>query len=183
MFNKGTKDNIDLVNAFEEGKIVIFIMPQEYFATPYSRNVIVTYLFTKIWAAQIIRGSLHLKPLRNHTIIDEIFQARTTMQMIANEEVLPTTRKFMWKFVLTAQNLKQIELIADTLYSAGASYLFLKGSGKGNFNLFKEELYPYTMDDIEALPQYSSLNLINYEEGRAKFITKLPYKNEPRANK
>jgi hypothetical protein len=183
MFNKGTKDNIDLVNAFEEGKIVIFKMPQEYFATPYSRNVIVTYLFTKIWAAQIIRGSLHLKPLRNHTIIDEIFQARTTMQMIANEEVLPTTRKFMWKFVLTAQNLKQIELIADTLYSAGASYLFLKGSGKGNFNLFKEELYPYTLDDIEALPQYSSLNLINYEEGRAKFITKLPYKNEPRANK
>jgi hypothetical protein len=103
--------------------------------------------------------------------------------MIANEEVLPTTRKFMWKFVLTAQNLKQIELISDTLYSAGASYMFMKGSGKGNFNSFKEELAPYTLDDIEALPQYSCLNLINYEEGRAKFITKLPYKNEPRVKK
>ena len=180
MFNKGTKDNIDLVSAMNDGKIVIFKMPQEYFATPYSRNVIVTYLFTKIWAAQIIRGSMYKKPLRNHTIIDEVFQAKTTMQMISNEEVLPTTRKFQWKFVLTAQYIKQIDLIADTLYSAGASYMFMKGSGKGNFNLFKEELAPYTLDDIEALPQYSSLNLINYEDGRAKFITKLPYKNEPR---
>jgi hypothetical protein len=149
-------------------------MPQEYFATPYSRNVIVTYLFTKIWASQIVRGSNELRPLRNHTIIDEVFQAKTTMQLIAEQEVLPTTRKFLWKFVLTAQNLKQIDTIAKTLYSAGASYMFCKGSGKGNYNEFKEELSPYTLDDIEALPQYSSLNLINYEEGRAKFITQLP---------
>lgn len=183
MFNKGTEDNIDLVSAMNEGKIVIFKMPQEYFATPYSRNVIVTYLFTKIWAAQIIRGSNFKKPLRNHTIIDEVFQAKTTMQMISDEEVLPTTRKFQWKFVFTSQNLKQIEILTDTLLSAGASYMFLKGSGKGNFNRFKEELYPYTLEDIEALPQYSSLNLINYDEGRVKFVTKLPYKNKQRINK
>ena len=79
---------------------------------------------------------MHVKPLRNHTIIDEIFQAKTTIHMIGEEEVLPTTRKFDWKFVLTAQYLKQIETIADTLYSAGASYMFINGSGKGNFNLF-----------------------------------------------
>jgi hypothetical protein len=50
----------------------------------------------------------------------------------------------------------------------------MKGSGKANFNEFKDELAPYTLEDLEALPQYSSLNLINYEEGRAKFVTKLP---------
>jgi hypothetical protein len=174
MFNKGTEDNINLVKAMDEGKITIFKMPQEYFATPYSRNVIVTYLFTKIWASMIIRGSRELRPKRNHTIIDEVFQAKTTMQLLRDQDVLPQTRKFTWKFLFTAQNLRQIDMISQTLYSAGASYMFLKGSGKGNFNEFKEELLPYTLDDIEALPQYSSLNLINYEEGRAKFVTKLP---------
>jgi hypothetical protein len=52
--------------------------------------------------------------------------------------------------------------------------MLLKGSGKANFDEFKDELYPYTLEDLEGLPQYSSLNLINYEEGRAKFITRLP---------
>lgn len=52
--------------------------------------------------------------------------------------------------------------------------MLMKGSGKANFNEFKDELAPYTLEDMEALPQHYSLNLINYEDGRAKFITKLP---------
>ena len=174
MFNKSCKDNIDLVKAMDEGKIILVKMPQEYFSTPYSKNVIVTYLFTKIWAAQLIRGSKQREPKRFHVIVDEIFQAKTAMQLLKSQEILPQTRKFGCKFVFSCQYLGQINTIDQTLRSAGASYMIMKGSGKANFNEFKDELAPYTLEDLEALPQYSSLNMINYEEGRAKFITKLP---------
>ena len=97
------------------------------------------------------------------------------MQLLKSQEILPQTRKFGAKFVLSCQYLGQIDVIDQTLRSAGASYMLLKGSGKSSFSELKEELDPYTLDDIEALPQYSCLNLINYEKGRAKFVTKLPH--------
>jgi GTPase SAR1 family protein len=174
MFNKSCKDNIDLVRAMDDGKIILVKMPQEYFSTPYSKNVIVTYLFTKIWAAELIRGSKQKQPKRFHVIVDEVFQSKTSMKLLKEQEILPQTRKFGCKFVFSCQYLGQIELIDQTLRSAGASYMLMKGSGKANFNEFKDELAPYTLEDLEALPQYSSLNLINYEDGRAKFVTRLP---------
>lgn len=174
MFNKSCGTNIDLVKAMDEGKIILIKMPQEYFATPYSKNVIVTYWFTKIWCAVLVRGGKQKQPKCFHVIVDEIFQARTTMQMLRDQEILPQTRKLGMKPVFSAQYLGQISTIDQTLRSAGASYMLMKGSGKNTYNEFKEELAPYTLEDLEMLPQYSSLNLINYEEGRAKFITKLP---------
>lgn len=174
MFNKNCNENIDLVKAMDEGKIIVVKMPQEYFSTPYSKNVIVTYLFTKIWSASLIRGSRELKPKRFHTIVDEIFQAKTSMKLLKEQEILPQTRKFGQRFVFSCQYLGQIEVINQTLKSAGASYQLLKGSGKANFDEFKDELYPYTLEDLESLPQYSALNIINFEKGRAKFVTKLP---------
>jgi hypothetical protein len=70
--------------------------------------------------------------------------------------------------------LGQLSPINQTLKSAGASYLFMKGSGKANYNELAKELEPYTLDDIEQIAQWDSLNLINTEEGRYKFITHLP---------
>ena len=174
MFKKGCKDNLDFVKAMDDGKIIIVKMPQEYFGTPYSKNVLVTYLLTKIWTAELIRGSRENKPKRFHVIVDEIFQTKTAMQLLRDQEILPQTRKFGCKFVFSCQYLKQIDVINQTLRSAGASYMLMKGTGKANFNEFKDELYPYTLDDIENLKQYHSLNIINYEQGRKKFITELP---------
>jgi hypothetical protein len=174
MFNKGCQNNIDLVKAMDEGKIILVKMPQEYFATPYSKNVMVTYWFTKIWAAMLVRGGKEKQPKRFHVIVDELFQAKTAMQMLSNQEILPQTRKIGCKFVISCQYLGQMDIIDQTLYSAGASYMFLKGSGKGNFKDFETEMRPYTIEDLNALPQYHSLNLINTEDGRVPFITKLP---------
>lgn len=174
MFNRNCDENIDLVKSMDEGKIVLVKMPQEYFATPYSKNVIVTYWLTKIWSAILIRGGREKQPKRFHVVVDEIFQAKTAMLMLKEQETLPQTRKLGCKYIISAQYLGQIAVIDQTLRSAGANYMLMKGSGKANFNEFKNELSPYTLEDMELLPQYSSLNLINYEGGRAKFITKLP---------
>lgn len=176
MYKKDCSNNIDLVKAMDDGKVILVKMPQEYFPTHYSKNVIVTYWFTKIWAAMLVRGGRELHPKRVHVLVDEIFQAKTAMQLLRDHEILPQTRKFHCKFVFSMQSLSQCKEIDQTLRSAGASYLLLKGSGKANFNEFKDELAPFALEDMENLKQYHSLNLINTRKGKVKFITALPEK-------
>lgn len=174
MFNRSCRDNINLVDIMDSGKILLVKMPQEYFSTPYSKNVVVTYLFTKIWASTLVRGSKEKKPKRFHLLVDEVFQSKTGMRLFSDQEILPQTRKFGLKPVFSCQDLSQIKQISQTLKSAGSSYMLLKGSGKYNYNELKEDLAPFTLEDLDSLPQYSSLNCINSELGRSTFITKLP---------
>lgn len=174
MFSKGTRGNLDLVKAMNEGKCVIIKMPQDVFGTPYIKNTIATYWITKVWSCTLVRGGQQEVPRRFHVLIDEIFQAKTAMTWIGKEEILPQTRKFSLKFVFSCQHLKQIKEIDQTLRSAGASYLLMKGSGKSSFKEFAEELSPFTLDDLESMERFYSLNLINHENGRSAFITHLP---------
>lgn len=174
MFYKSCENNVDLVDAMEKGKVVLIRMPQIYFSTPYSKNVVVTYLFTKIWTASIVRGMMHSRPKRFHVIVDEIFQAPEAMNLIEEEQILPQTRKFQTKFVFSCQYQKQISPIASTLDAAGASYMLMKGASKANFDDFKDQIAPFTLEDLQSLKQYHCLNIMNTPDGKKVFTTKLP---------
>lgn len=173
MFNKSADNNIDFAKELEKGKTIIIRMPQDKFSM-HSKNVIVTFLLSKIWNATEIRGSWNLKPRPTHVIVDEIFQCKTAMKMLTDTEVLPQTRKFGAKFVLTCQFLKQIDIISDTIEGAGASFMLLGGTSEDDFKHFENKLENFEFEDLRDMPQYSSLNLIYYTGGYSSFISKLP---------
>lgn len=173
MFNKSAENNIDFAEELEKGKTIIIRMPQDKFSM-HSKNVIVTFLLSKIWNATEIRGSWNLKPKPTHVIVDEIFQCKTAMKMLTDTEVLPQTRKFGAKFVLTCQFLKQIDIISDTIEGAGASFMLLGGTSEDDFKHFENKLENFEFEDLRDMPQYSSLNLIYYTGGYSSFISKLP---------
>lgn len=173
MFNKSAENNIDFAEKLEAGKTIIIRMPQDKFSM-HSKNVIVTFLLSKIWNATEIRGSWNLKPKPTHVIVDEIFQCKTAMKMLTDTEVLPQTRKFGAKFVLTCQFLKQIDIIADTIEGAGASFMLLGGTSEDDFKHFDNKLENFEFEDLRDMPQYSSLDLIYYTGGYSSFISKLP---------
>lgn len=172
MFNKSLENNIDFVKEIENGKVILIKMPESKFPLKYVKNILVTYFMTKIWLSSQIRGSLHESPKRCHVIIDEIFQAPTSEKIL--RDVLPQCRKFGSKFIISCHYLSQIDKIAEALKASGASYMLLQGTDKKNYNELKEELEPYSIEDLLNLKRYRSLNLIKYEKGYAKFITKLP---------
>ncbi|MGL4875203.1 MAG: hypothetical protein ACRC30_11205 [Clostridium sp.] len=172
MFNKSLENNIDLVECMEQNKVVFFKMKQDEFPSKMVKNILVTYLVSKVWLSCEIRGKLHEKPNRCNTIIDEVFQAPTTMGKL--EYILPQSRKFGCKFVFSTQYIRQLEKIFDTLEASGSSYMLLKGCLEDDFNHFKSKLTDFEFEDLRAMEQYSSLNLIYYSEGYSSFITKLP---------
>lgn len=172
MYNKPLKDNINLVKCMEEGKVVLIKMREADFPTKMQKNLLVTYFTTKIWLASQLRGMINEKPLRCNVIVDEVFQAPTSMDIL--EYILPMTRKFACKFIFSTQYMKQLDKIFDTLEASGASFMMLTGSTEDDFNHFKSKLDNFEYEDLKDMEQYSSMNLIKYSKGYSSFITKLP---------
>ena len=173
MFNKSGTNNINFVEELEKGKVIIIKMKQDSFKK-HAKNVITTFLLSKIWIATEIRGTMHKKPKPTHITVDEVFQTKTAMKMLANDEILPQTRKFGCKFIFSCQYTEQINILMDTLVGAGASFMFLTGTSEKDFNSFKNKLGEFEFEDLKNMEQYSSLNLIYYSGGYSSFISKLP---------
>ncbi|MCB2297829.1 type IV secretory system conjugative DNA transfer family protein [Clostridium tagluense] len=173
MFNKNSSNNIDFAEELEKGKTIIIRMPQDKFNI-HSKNIIVTFLLSKVWIATELRGKLNKQPKPTHICVDEIFQTRTAMKMLANHEILPQTRKFGCKFVLSCQYTDQIDCLIDTLEGAGSSFMLMGGTSEKDFKRFENKLENFEYEDLRDMPQYSSLNLIHYSKGYSSFISKLP---------
>ena len=135
MFNKTPENNVNFVDLMEEGKVVLIRMPQSKFKK-YVKNVIATFLITKLWTSAEIRGDLHKKPTRSHIIIDELSQVKTAENYL--DTIITETRKYGFKPVLSGQRLFQLEKnFIEDLKGAGASFMLLKGSLKEDFEFIK----------------------------------------------
>ena len=173
MFNKSPDNNVNFIDLMEQGKVVLIRLPQSKFKK-YVKNVICTFLITKLWTSVEARGEIYKKPTRSHIIIDELSQIHTAEMYL--DSIITETRKYGFKPVLTGQRLFQLSKgFIENLKGAGASFMLLKGSLKEDFNYFKEEIgEDFTYEDLDSMEQYSSLNLIQYSQGFSSFITKLP---------
>lgn len=176
MFNKNGKDNINFADELEKGKIIIVRMPQDCIKK-HAKNVITTFLLSKIWIATEIRGTWNKQPKPTHITVDEIFQTKTTMQMLASDDILPQTRKFGCKFFFSCQGTEQIGVLIDTLIEAGCSFMFMRGTSEKDFNKFKNDMKDYEYEDLQDMCKtykYPSMNLVNYSDGKVCFITEMP---------
>lgn len=173
MFNKGSKGNINFAKELEAGKVIIIRMPQASYKK-HAKNVVGTFLLSKIWIATEIRGKWNKKPKPTHISVDEIFQAKTAMRMLANDEILPQTRKFGCKFIFSCQYTEQIDILMDTLIGAGASFMLMKGTSEKDFKRFESQLEGFEYEDLKDMEDYSSMNLIYYSGGYSGFISQLP---------
>lgn len=92
MFNKGAKGNINIAEELEKGKVIIVKMLQDEFSQ-HAKNVITTFFVNKIWLSTEIRGKWNNKLKRTYITIDELFQTPTAIELLAQKNVLPQTKK------------------------------------------------------------------------------------------
>lgn len=180
MLQKDPLFNINFEDAFNEGKVIIIKMRQDKFGSEHMRNMLTLYFVTRVWEACVNRYSKSSgEELRRvHFIIDEPHQVPVVTNYLKPK--LTQMRKFRLKPVFATQSLLQLEHILDDLTGAGFSYMLLAGSDKVNFNLLKDELDPYGVEDLLELERFHSLNLIPDANGVLKpFISKLPPKLNP----
>lgn len=124
MYDKPLNDNIDLVECMENNKIVFIKMREGDFPTKQIKNILVTYWISKVWLASQLRGMVSEKPGRCNVIVDELFQAPTSFELM--EYVLPQSRKFGTKFVISTQYLGQLDKILEALEVSNSTFMFFK---------------------------------------------------------
>jgi hypothetical protein len=173
MYKKSDKNNIDFVKATSGGKIILVRMPQSKFRK-YVKNVITTFLVTKLWLAAELRGETEEYPKRCHILIDEISQTKTAERYM--ESVLTQTRKFGVKFFLTCQYIDQFDKKTIlSLKGSGATFMLLKGAVEEDFNYFKSEIGDiFEYEDLKNIPEHYSMNIIQTSDKPFTCITKLP---------
>ena len=175
MISKSPKDNVDFVEAMEQGKIILIRMRDIDFDDEVSVDILTTFFIQKIWIATKIRGTIHKYPRRCTVLIDEIFQSPTSQKILTKTFV--QSAKFGLKYVLTLHYMDQLSKEAQSaLKNANSSYMLISGVDKKAYQALEEEfsVHGYTLDDLLNLKQYHSLNLIKSKNRYEAFITKLP---------
>lgn len=164
-------DEHDFTQYMNEGRAVFIMMPQKAFKDPATKDVIVTYFMTRIYLAALERSEID-KPRIAHIITDEVHQVPTAASFIKNH--ITEFRKFGIATYFTIHYMKQFKTLLDAIKSTGVSYMLIAGTEKENLQMLQEELEPFTIEDGLHLKPFHSLNIINYGNQYAKFISKLP---------
>lgn len=179
MLKNDCANNINLVEEIQKPQLICLKMPEAMFETEEEKDIFCTYWLTKIWLSLQIRKSLYKdrhefekKAVKVNLFFDELYQVPQTQEFLRSK--LSQIAKFKAKPIISCHHLKQIPGIRTELKAANTSYMLLQGCDIDNYNELKVELEPYTVQDLLNLKRYHSLNLLRYEGGYAKFITKLP---------
>jgi hypothetical protein len=153
----------------DEGRTVLIQLPESKFTNKQVKDTIVTYFMSRVWFATLQRKN-HDRVC--HVITNETHQVPTAAKLISN--IITEPRKFGVDFYFTIHYLKQFKLLHDAIRSAGASYMLLAGTEKENLKELEEELKPFTISEGLNLKPFHSLNIVNYGNQYAKFVSKLP---------
>lgn len=182
MLKQDVRNNINLVDEIQKNQVICIRMPESKFPTQGERDIASTYWITKIWSALQIRSDQIKDPSKRtklNIVIDEIYQVKNTEKFFTDK--LSQIAKFTAKPIVSCHYINQLNTkLRSELRSANTSYILISGCDKDNFNELKEELHPFTSEDLKNLKPYHAMNYVKCKDGHARFITKLPDKVENR---
>lgn len=176
MLKKDCKENFNLVEEMQRGQLICIKMSEDMFATEQEKDTYATYWLTKVWGALQQRKWLYRDKekdmIKVNMYFDELYQVESCQEFLRSK--LSQIAKFKAKPIISCHYLGQIGIIRNELKSANSSYMLISGSDKDNYKELKEELEPYTLEDLLNLKRYHALCLMKYEGGWGKFIVKMP---------
>lgn len=175
MLKKDCSNNFNLVDEMQKAQLICIKMPEVMFTTEQEKDTYATYWITKIWGA-LQQRKWQVPDEKNRVKVnmyfDELYQVESCQEFLRSK--LSQIAKFGAKPIISCHYLGQIPIIRNELKSANASYVMICGSDKDNYKELKDELQPYILEDLLNLKRFHAINLIKYEDGWARFTTKLP---------
>jgi hypothetical protein len=181
MLKRDMDTNVDLVEEMQKNQVICIRMPESKFPTQGERDIATTYWITKIWLALQIRADkIRDKKERRkvNIVIDEIYQVDNCEKFMTSK--LSQIAKFICKPIISCHYINQLAHMRKELRSANTSYMLIAGCDKDNYKELKDELYPFTAEDLANMKPYHAMNYVKCRDGYSRFITKLPGKVEDR---
>lgn len=182
---QGINENIfNFVEMMEQNKVFLFLIPEGYFTSYRIKDIVMTYFLTRLKLAATFRAELI--PVRDdrkivHIILDEIHQLENSPVMM--EKNVAEDRKFRTTYVITCQFLGQFSRkLFEAIKGSGSNFMFIAGTEKANFSLFKEEIGDkFQLEELLNMDERHSLNIVKIDSSKClPYITKLPNMLEDR---
>lgn len=161
----------NFIKWFREGKCILIQMPELVFNNKQVKDTLVTFFLSRIILCRKLMSGEYRPPM-THVITDEIHQVPTAAALLTDN--ITELRKFGLDMVFTIHYLKQFRKLLDAVKSAGVSYMLLAGTEKENLVALAEEISPFTVEEGLQLKAFHSLNVINYGNQYARFVSRLP---------
>ena len=173
------RNNVNFTEIFEQNKVILVLMPEDYFTDYELKDIVMTYFLSRMKLAGQKRAALisdRDKRKVVHIMLDEIHQLDNSASLMIKN--LAEDRKFRTTYVFTCQFLGQFKSIKlwEPLKGTGCNFMLLAGAEKENFNLLKEEIgNDFEMENLLHMPMWHSLNIIRgREKAITTFISKMP---------
>ena len=171
MLGSGINKEDNITKWIEDGKSIFIHIPQTKFPNQNTRDILTTFFISRIWLAVQLRENNKDARLCN-VIFDEVHQVPTTARFLSNH--ITEFRRHRLGVILSCHYLKQMKELLTALKSSGASYVLIAGTEKENLESLREEILPFTVEEGMKLKPHTSINVVNYGNQYAKFITSLP---------
>lgn len=171
------RNNVNFVDIFEQNKVVLVLMPEDYFTDYELKDIVMTYFLSRMKLAGQKRAAIikdREKRKVVHIMLDEIHQLDNSKSLMIKN--IAEDRKFRTTYVFTCQFLKQFGKLWDALKGTGCNFMLLAGCEKENFTLLKEEIGSnFELNDLIKMPTWHSLNIVRGREKTIQtFLSHLP---------
>lgn len=171
------RNNVNFVDIFEQNKVVLVLMPEDYFTDYELKDIVMTYFLSRMKLAGQKRAALikdREKRKVVHIMLDEIHQLDNSASLMIKN--IAEDRKFRTTYVFTCQFLKQFGKLWDAVKGTGCNFMLLAGCEKENFTLLKEEIGSnFELNDLIKMPAWHSLNVVRGREKTIQtFLSHLP---------
>ena len=176
MLKQRPNNDENFIEYIAQGKVINISMPQYDFPSEKIRDLIATFYTCRLWLAVQTRKDNDNANVCN-IVLDEVYTIKGTMELMKN--CLSQWRRYRISVTTSAHHLSQFSTtVWQMIKSCGTSYALLQGTEKEQATLLKEEMMPYTTEDMLSLKRYHGIFLQKHEQGYAKYIGRVPSVDE-----
>ncbi|MGL6174906.1 MAG: hypothetical protein ACRC1P_09915 [Cellulosilyticaceae bacterium] len=170
MLNRAYSDEDDLDKYIQNGISIFIKIPQTKFPDANTRDVLASFYFSRLWLCMQIRQNNRDSKIC-HMVIDEVKALPMFTDCI--ETYITEFRRHRLAMTVTAHNLGQFGKLLTQMLSCGCNFFLLNNVEKNNVLSLKEEIQPFTLEDVQNMPPFHALALIWYQNKYWKGIVKL----------
>lgn len=171
MLKQRPNESENFLKYVEEGKTIVVSVPQHDFKSKKIRDMIGLYYFSRIWlAVQSRKDNENAKPC--HIFFDEVYTIPSTLKLL--EEHVTEFRRHRLGFFTSCHHLGQFGDTLTSFKSAGGNYILFSSAEKNSFNLLKEEVEPFELEDLMRLKEHHAIIVQRGMEGYSRYIGRIP---------
>lgn len=171
MLKQKPRKDENFLKYIEEGKTIVVSVPQHDFKSKKIRDMIGLYYFSRIWlAVQSRKDNENATPC--HIFFDEVYTIPSTLKLL--EEHITEFRRHRLGFFTSCHHLGQFGDTLTSFKSAGGNYILFSSAEKNSFNLLKEEVDPFELEDLMRLKEHHAIVVQRGKDGYSRYIGRIP---------